>query len=877
MNPFSSGTRLTDMIRAIRACKTAAEERAVVRKESASIRAAVNDNDNDYRHRNLAKLMFIHMLGYPTHFGQMECLKLIAAPGFPEKRIGYLGLMLLLDERQEVLMLVTNSLKQDLNHTNQYIVGLALCALGNISSAEMARDLAPEVERLLQFRDPNIRKKAALCSIRIVKKVPDLAENFVNPVASLLKEKHHGVLLTAVQLCTELCNLNEEALEYFRKKCTEGLVKILKDVVNSPYAPEYDVSGIADPFLHIRLLRCLRVLGHGDADASDAMNDILAQVATKTESNKNAGNAILYECVETIMSIEDSSGLRALAINILGRFLSNRDNNIRYVALNMLMRAVSIDDQAVQRHRVTILECVKDSDASIRKRALELVYLLVNENNVKTLTTELIDYLQVSDQDFKGDLTAKICSIVEKLSPDKIWYIDQMLKVLSEAGNHVKDEVWHALIVVITNAPDLHGYTVRSLYREIQTSVDQETLVRVAVWCVGEYGDMLVNNIGMLDIEEPITVTENDAVDVVEIAIKRHTSDLTTRAMCLIALLKLSSRFPSCSQRIKDIVTQTKGSLLLELQQRSIEFDSIIEKHQNIRSALVERMPVLDEATYSVKRAGSISAAASTSHGPTLNLPNGVAKTTAAPLLDLLDLGPDEPAPPTSSAPNFLQDLLDVGASPSPSQSGTTQAQKSGTDVLLDLLSIGSPPQNGSSAFTDILPLSQDNKTSVSPLDSLSSSIGPSVQPSSSALNSPIMDLLDGFTSSTPAPKDNSPTYPPIVAFESSSLKLTLNFSKKPASPNTTEVEANFINKSSDVYTDFIFQAAVPKFLQLHLEPASSNTLPGNGSGSITQKLRVTNSQHGKKSIVMRIRISYKLNNKDMLEEGQISNFPRDL
>ena len=48
---------------------------------------------------------------------------------------------------------------RDLNHTNQYIVGLALCALGNICSAEMARDLAPEVERLLQFRDPNVRKK----------------------------------------------------------------------------------------------------------------------------------------------------------------------------------------------------------------------------------------------------------------------------------------------------------------------------------------------------------------------------------------------------------------------------------------------------------------------------------------------------------------------------------------------------------------------------------------------------------------------------------------------------------------------------------------------------------------------------------------------
>lgn len=56
------------------------------------------------------------------------------------------------------------------------------------------------------------------------------------------------------------------------------LVKVLKDAVNSPYAPEYDIAGIADPFLQIRLLRILRILGHGDADASDFMNDVLAQV-----------------------------------------------------------------------------------------------------------------------------------------------------------------------------------------------------------------------------------------------------------------------------------------------------------------------------------------------------------------------------------------------------------------------------------------------------------------------------------------------------------------------------------------------------------------------------------------------------------------------
>ncbi|XP_020110400.1 AP-1 complex subunit gamma-2 [Ananas comosus] len=864
MNPFSSGTRLRDMIRAIRACKTAAEERAVVRKECAAIRAAISENDQDYRHRNLAKLMFIHMLGYPTHFGQMECLKLIASAGFPEKRIGYLGLMLLLDERQEVLMLVTNSLKQDLNHSNQYIVGLALCALGNICSAEMARDLAPEVERLLHGRDPNIKKKAALCSIRIIRKVPDLAENFMGPAASLLKEKHHGVLIAGVQLCTDLCKANTDALEYLRKNCTEGLVRILKDVSNSPYAPEYDIAGITDPFLHIRVLRLMRMLGQEDADSSEYMNDILAQVATKTESNKNVGNAILYECVETIMGIEATSGLRVLAINILGRFLSNRDNNIRYVALNMLMKAITVDAQAVQRHRTTILECVKDSDASIRKRALELVFLLVNDGNVKPLAKELIDYLEVSDQEFKGDLTAKICSIVEKFSQEKLWYIDQMFKVLSLAGNYVKDDVWHALIVVISNAPDLQGYSVRSLYRALQTSYEQESLVRVAVWCIGEYGEMLVNNVGVLEVEEPMTVTESDAVDAVEVALKRHSSDMTTRAMSLIALLKLSSRFTPTSERIKEIVTQHKGSVALELQQRSIEFNSIIQRHQNIKSSLVERMPVLDEAAYLGKRAGSsqptLSAEKSskpTTSAASLKLPNGVAKPPAAPLVDLLDLSSDD-APVLPSAPNdFLNDLLGIGL---PNSSSSGAAPSTTTDLLMDLLSIGtSPAQNGPSD-SNVVPSSAK-----------------AAESKPAPVTAPVMDLLDGLPSNASPPRDENLVYPTITAFESSTLKIAFSFEKQPEKPQVTLISATFTNLSSSTLTNFIFQAAVPKFVQLHLDPASSSTLPANGNGTITQSLRVTNTQHGQKPLAMRVRMAYKFNDEDKLEQGQISNFPPGL
>ena len=54
----------------------------------------------------------------------------------------------------------------------------------------------------------------------------------------------------------------------------------------------------------------MRILARNDLEASETMNDILAQVSTNTENSKNVGNAILYETVLTIMDIKSESGLR---------------------------------------------------------------------------------------------------------------------------------------------------------------------------------------------------------------------------------------------------------------------------------------------------------------------------------------------------------------------------------------------------------------------------------------------------------------------------------------------------------------------------------------------------------------------------------------
>jgi len=831
--------RLRELIRNVRACKTQADERACIHKECAAIRTAFKEESNELRHRNVAKLLFIHMLGYPTHWGQMECLKLIAGAKFLEKRIGYLGLMILLDERQEVLMLVENSLKNDLQSQNQYIAGLACCSIGNISSAEICRDLSPEVEKLMVGSNPFVAKKAALCSIRILRKCPELVDTYVDRVGTLLGSRNHAVLLTALKLMREMCLIEPPMIEQLRRHTTT-LIAALKNLVLSGYAPEHDVHGIVDPFLQVEILRMLRILGAKHAETSDQMNDILAQVATNTESAKNAGNAILYECVLTIMAIDVESGLRVLAINILGRFLINRDNNIRYVALNTLHKVVGQDPQAVQRHRNTIVDCLKDNDSSIRQRALELVYALVNEANVKVLVKELLSYLMACDVEFKDELTQRICHVVEKYATDKEWHVDTIIQTLLVSTNFTSEETVCSMIALITSNPDLQAYATHKLYVTLAASTTQPVLLQLAVWCVGEYGELLIsspNPDGSGESPDPKAV-----VDLLAGVLRSPVADMVTKEYTINALMKLTSRFAAGTPALALIhkqLAQYSTSMSLELQQRSVEYSSLL-KLTSIAPGVLERMPAFAKKernkVVDPGRDDEPAAAASA-----VEVKAAATPTAAAPAppqeIDLLQdiLGSPAPAPPPSLG------MAAAPAAPPPGAMG-------GMDDLLGLLG-GSPapapaaPPPGQPAGMDMM---------------------------AQMMGGPAM----GLGSAPAAPPVPAGAYPPFQAWSKNGLSITFTCSKDASNPSVTNIEAAFANASAAQMDALNFQVAVPKYMQLKMTPPTSTSVPPNNSGRVTQVFKVANSLHGQKPVLLRIKIEYNTMGQQVSETGQVDQFP---
>jgi AP-1 complex subunit gamma-1 len=61
-----------DLIRSVRQCKTAQEERNVIAKEGAALRKAFKEQDSRYRHRCVFLLFRMHSV-YALHLGILEC------------------------------------------------------------------------------------------------------------------------------------------------------------------------------------------------------------------------------------------------------------------------------------------------------------------------------------------------------------------------------------------------------------------------------------------------------------------------------------------------------------------------------------------------------------------------------------------------------------------------------------------------------------------------------------------------------------------------------------------------------------------------------------------------------------------------------------
>ncbi|KAG5468863.1 hypothetical protein CUR178_01699 [Leishmania enriettii] len=671
--------RLQAAIRLIRQCKTVEEERSNVKIISAQLRKGFADAKPYIRVRYMLMLLYIRMLGYPTEFAHMEVLKLLSQSDFSGIRTGYLALQLLFNEGDEVLTLVENRMIAHLSISSAFrgisseqfcLIGISLNAAANIASEDMCRDLLDSILRLLKNSAQQLRSKAALAALRVVRKAPDQAEYILEHCTDLFDGNNESLMcmLTLVIECLQR-ESGVKMVGLYRKHAMSA-VRVLKGLVLSSRVTEEDVNSITDPFLQVKLLHFMRIIGAGSDVTSEALNDVLAQVITNTDATRNVGSAVLYECVRTINAIESDEGLRNLAVNTISRFLSSvKDSNLRFVGLQTLLGYSSKDFDAVVQHQAIILECLRDADISIRRRALGLTVKLITVNNVRLLVPDVIAYMSLCAEEMKGDVARHICEVIETHYPSDIWRVDYSIRFLKAARQFAPLDFGRRLLVVLsTQTKDVQARAVEALWEEVSYPFDalhqsRKSFLMVALWCIGEYVELLLEAVNGLTGAIVATCLSS---------LTMNTNFTLIKQYGLTALMKVATKCPDAKPQAMATFASTMTSMDCELQQRACEYTSLLVDFPQEAAFSFSQMPVINPKTEDVKPVEVVSLTQ-----------EQLRRETTSTLDDLFNFdGASKSAVPTHSAPHPLTaPSSDAGSPFSVSSASPTTSQRAANNT----------------------------------------------------------------------------------------------------------------------------------------------------------------------------------------------------
>lgn len=142
------------------------------------------------------------------------------------------------------------------------------------------------------------------------------------------------------------------------------------------------------------------------------------------------------------------------------------------------------------------------------------------------------------------------------------------------------------------------------------------SLTQVAVWCIGEYGEELLEDYYDAARQQQLDAVGEDAVlDLLERVLKSPTVDAMTKswgsggrsgvAMVLTALVKLADRFSDASlPRINALMEPFETSCVLQAQERACEYTVLLSAAGGaVRETVLDRMPPLDIDNAKARRA----------------------------------------------------------------------------------------------------------------------------------------------------------------------------------------------------------------------------------------------------------------------------------
>lgn len=563
---------MLDLIKSIGDSRSKQEEDKIILKEVDTLKVKMKEsNINSKKMKEyLIRAIYIEMLGHDAPFSHFKAVNLTQDKNLMNKRVGYLASNLLLNENSECLIMLVSTLQKDIQSPHWIEICMALTTVVKFSNSTIMQAVQEPIIKLLENKSEHVRKKAVMCMHKFSQVNPSIVPDVNEKMRKMLCDYDPSVMGATLNYFKDAVEADPESY----KDLVSSFVVIIKQVIEHKLPREFDYHRLPAPWIQIKILEILAILGRDDLQASEGMYEILTQVLRRADDTGiNIGYAIVYQCVRTICIIYPNQNLLEQASNTISRFLSSDSPNLRCTGINGLTLIIQINPDYVVNHQQVIVDCLEENDETLKKNTFELLYKMTNNNNVEVIVERMMNYLKVTEVENSGrkDILFKITELSERFAPEKRWFIKIMNQLFVNFGNLITDDILFKLLGIInewaeeTDEDEFREFTIENYYDIIKTvNVLPDSLVQLVAWVFGEFLVKLVNY-----DEEKI----GQGLRMLEYLINKHYDQDKTKCILISAITKIHSEIEFKEfDFVKVLMEKYACDKDVELQHRCLEY-----------------------------------------------------------------------------------------------------------------------------------------------------------------------------------------------------------------------------------------------------------------------------------------------------------------
>lgn len=443
------------------------------------------------------------------------------------KKLVYLYLTNYATVEPDLTILAVNTFVKDTQDNNPFIRALAVRTMGCIRVEKITEYLCDPLQLALQDKDPYVRKTAVICVAKMFALNPQLVQDrgFLEQLTNLLSDDNPIVVANAVAVISEIYDHSSDLKFSLTPEIVSKLLQVIKDCT------EWGQVFILDS------------LSEYSSNSEMESIDIIERVLPRLQ---HVNCAVVMSATKVILKHMEICSEEKLERNyVLSKLtpplitLLKAEYEIQFIALQTMELILKLNPEFLRKD-VKVFFCKYNDPAYLKQKKLRLITQLADEENIKEILPEFLEYCTEVDVEFVRKVVNAIGQCASSVKNSATECVQLLETLIQMKVSYVVQEAIIVIKDVFRQFPNEYEHIISSLCDNLET-LDQPEARAAFVWIIGEYAERIDNSSELLETliesfnDEPLTVQLQLLTASVKLYLKKdfpghHVQDLLMRS-----------------------------------------------------------------------------------------------------------------------------------------------------------------------------------------------------------------------------------------------------------------------------------------------------------------------------------------------------------